>query len=80
MNKKGYLIRDSDFSNKVEIELQKLPPSDWVVEMQRHYNQKGNYRASDLYRLLGNPNDSVEFSNDSLKRRLLRKTTKRVIL
>jgi len=40
--------------------LQSLPPADWVLAMRAHYRRTGAYRASDLRRLLGDPNRAVE--------------------
>ena len=35
-------------------------PSQWLQEMQTHFQQHGFYRAKDLYRLLGHPGQSFE--------------------
>lgn len=36
-------------------ELENAQPADWVVDMQRFYNEHGYYRAGDLDKLLGDP-------------------------
>lgn len=36
-----------------------MEPSIWVTEMQHHFQANGYYRASDLYRVLGDPRENV---------------------
>jgi hypothetical protein len=50
--------------NECELEfmskLREMPPAEWVRDMIDHYHRTGTYRAKDLRRLLGDPNQAVE--------------------
>jgi hypothetical protein len=49
-----------DLEREIQARLRAMPPADWVREMTDHYRRTGTYRASDLRRLLGDPNRAVE--------------------
>ena len=39
---------------------QQIPQAEWVRDMIDYYRRTGTYRAKDLRRLLGDPNQGVE--------------------
>ena len=47
-------------SNQIEEKLSRVPEPDWIRQMNDHFVKEGWFRPSDLLRLLGDPNESVE--------------------
>lgn len=57
-------VRRADLERELRAKLRDMPPADWVREMIDHYQKTGTYRAQDLRRLLGDPNQSVKVGPD----------------
>lgn len=53
-------VTRDDLEREIQAKLRKMPPAEWVRQMIDHYRRTGTYRASDLRRLLGDPNRAVE--------------------
>lgn len=52
-----------DARREFEERMQQASPPEWVLQMLDHYRKTGAYRAQDLKRLLGDPNERVEFGS-----------------
>ena len=52
--------REPEIRERWQKALEDAPLPEWIQEMHRHYWRTGIYRAEDLRRLLGNPNQGVE--------------------
>lgn len=46
-------------------QLREIPAASWVREMVEYYRRNGKYRASDLRKLLGDQNKSVEIGGSA---------------
>jgi hypothetical protein len=54
-------------SNAVPQELANAKEADWVLEMQKYFNENGTYRPKDLERVLGDPARGVELSSNPVE-------------
>jgi hypothetical protein len=50
----------TELEREIQKRLRQLEPADWVRAMIEHHRRTGTYRAEDLRRLLGPPNQAVE--------------------
>ncbi len=60
-------------TREVSDRLRSLPPAQWVVDMQRFYEEHGGYRVEDLRRLLGDPMKGVSWNKEGARQSLLGK-------
>lgn len=43
--------------------LEQHRPAQWILDMDRHFQQNGYYRSEDLRRLFGNPSQGIRISS-----------------
>lgn len=53
-------LTQDNLQKDIQSKLRELQPADWVRDMLDHFHRTGTYRATDLHRLLGDPNRGVE--------------------
>jgi hypothetical protein len=53
-------VTTDNLQREFQEKAQQVPQAEWVRDMIDHYRRTGAYRAEDLLRLLGDPNQAVE--------------------